>query len=244
MDPRTISGVFLVLLLVGGGIYIFINAQQEEIIYEEPELEKIEDFEVQPQECGDVDTKGSLENSKIIIDAGHRVTETDFGLRGEIIEAEFTENVAHFLTLKGENIQSLRKKREVLSLNDRIRDIVIENSDMIISLHAGKENVIKAFVSSDSQKKEESKKLACLILNSIISNEDLFEGKEKIEGRNIISVTPEFVSEGEPQYILKTDRVAIVLELGDVSLNRDQNFLSDEIEITQSIYEGIRSYYE
>jgi N-acetylmuramoyl-L-alanine amidase len=118
-----------------------------------------------------------------------------------------------------------------LSINDRKSRV----KDAVISIHIGsystRDNFIKAYINYDSNKRDESLKLACELVNQISSN--LIENNIKITGIAVIPIIPE-KKQDEQWNILVEDKPAVFLELGNIKIK--DNF---EVKSRKAIASGI-----
>lgn len=90
----------------------------------------------------------------------------------------------------------------------------------LISLHIGSvksgDTFVKAYVNYDSKKMDESLKLACELANSVSSS--LLESNVKVSG---VAVVPVVLSHEDEQFsILIEDRPAVLLEVGNINVNK------------------------
>lgn len=114
-----------------------------------------------------------------------------------------------------------------------------DNSDIIIGLYIGsyedERNVIKVYYFSESKEevKEKSKKLACLILNRVLSNNRL----GNIDGVSIIE---------SDNSLIEKDKIAVLFEIGNINIDEEKNMIlkvGGISEIAKSIGEGIEMHY-
>jgi len=133
------------------------------------------------------------------------------------------------------DIKDLQKQRLNVITIQRNKD----NADMIIGLYIGsykdERNVIKAYYSSKSNQKfkDKSKKLACLIINNILSNDKLMG----IDGISIVE---------SDNSLIEKNKIAVLLEIGNININQDKNtaLKIDKIsEIAKSIGKSTDIYY-
>lgn len=125
-----------------------------------------------------------------------------------------------------------------------IREKAGENS-IVIGLSIGDypdktKNYIKAYynINSGGETKTKSRKLGCKILNSILVYQKL-KNTKTISGVAIIASDSDYV-----QKVLPSENVGVVLELGNIQIQRGKNFLADTTNLARAIYEGIEDYYE
>jgi len=192
--------------------------------------------------CQDINTKSSNWKTKVIIDPGHGSDINkpddpgDVGYSTDAVkESVFTTQVA--TALKSFGYMLTRDYNYYLPLRDRIS--AAKNSDVIISLHVGNysqdKNIALAFVSAESLKKAESRKLACLILN-IFMTQFNFES---------IAIVPVFHSEllpDDPKQILMQDKIAVFLEIENINNKASVKALKPS-EIASAINDALNQYY-
>ncbi len=215
------------LVLVKDGNKIIV---QETI----PEFKKVS--------CPEINTKDLnwRTNKKIIIDPGHGYDEKSAKLEESKITTDITDSLkAQFL---GSKYKLTRDGNYDLSVNDRLGRIENENPDMVISLHVGnypdKDNIVYAYVPKTSDKERENWKLACLILNQLTEEFDIDE--TKIIREDISKLNP-----NDPKQVLKFDnKVSVMLEIGNIKSEKSKEMLKDIVQISGSIYQGIKDYYE
>jgi N-acetylmuramoyl-L-alanine amidase len=198
-----------------------------------------------------------LSTSSVIIDPGHRYSDSDDGLSGElkdtqgrtIPESELMLKVAAALEpqLKSKIPEILGTRdlktnyvagvlsQQTKTLKERIAFIASKPDSAIISLHAGRQpksqNIVKAYVNFDAD--ERSYRLACQMLNGI---SDAF--KDKITGTAIIPVIPAQMSQDDPRQILAKGRVAVLIELGNIDYPKNE-VLGSPVELAQAIAKGV-----
>lgn len=193
--------------------------------------------------CPEVNTKDLnwRANKNIIIDPGHGYDEESVKLK----ESDITTNIADSLTvhLWGTNYKLTRDWNYAVTVNDRLDIIESEKADMIISIHIGsysdKDNIVYAYIPKNSDKERENWKLACLILNSLNEKFDIDETK-------IIRENIKDLESTDPKQILKfSDKVSVLLEIGNLQSKKGQDMLKNIVQISNSMYyDGIKEYYE
>lgn len=102
-----------------------------------------------------------------------------------------------------------------LSIEDRKSRI----RNAVISIHAGSyssnDNFVRAYINYDSDKREESLRLACELVNSVSSA--LIKNNVKLTGISVVPVIPGQKSD-EQFGILVKDRPAVILEVGNINV--------------------------
>ncbi len=199
-----------------------------------------------------------LSSISVIIDPGHRYSDADDGLSGALKDAQgriIPESELMLKVAAALEPQLRQRIPEVLStrdlktnyvagvlsqqakpLKERIAFIASKPDSAIISLHAGKQpksqNIVKAYVNLEAD--ESSYRLACQVLNSI-SN----AFKDKITGTAIIPVITAQLSQDDPRQILAKDKVAVLLELGNIDYPNNA-VLNSPVELAQAIAGGVQ----
>lgn len=124
-----------------------------------------------------------------------------------------------------------------LSINDRKS----RARDVLISIHLGSyvtnDNFVKAYINYNSNKRDESLKLACELVNQISST--LIENNIKITGIAVIPIIPEQKSD-EQWSILVEDKPAVLLEIGNIKI-KDNFEIKGKKAIASGIIEGIKN---
>jgi len=211
-----------------------------------------------------IDNTENLKDKKILVDPGYE--------KGKTKPSEEMCNIANSFIFKitnawvnYPNILSTRNfkysgDKGILSINcdDPSKSDKPSEADVIISLRTGKDNDIeknniKAFIVSGSDKEKESKKLACLIINSILENKDLDE--VNITGVSIVPVDLETTDENFPKYIfLKNgekaenfnaadfDKIFVLLEIGNSESEDGKELLKKITKLGDSISKGFMKY--
>ncbi len=198
-----------------------------------------------------------LSTTSVIIDPGHRYSDTDDGLSGGLKDAQGRAIPESELVLKvAAALEPQLKPRipEVLGtrdlktsyvagvlsqqtkpLRERIAFIASKPDSIIISLHAGKQsknhNIVKAYVNIDSD--ERSYRLACLMLNSIAT-----AYRNEITGTAIIPVDLTQLSPEDPKQVLLKGNPGVLLELGNIE-NPNNKLLGSPVELAQALAGGI-----
>ena len=197
-------------------------------------------------------TGEKLTNKKILIDLGYEKQDIETSKEICLIANSFIANIIKKEddTSKGfdsSNILSTMKfdvgEPKLIYCEDMSESDIPTDADVIISLRAGKnkdaaKNNIKAFIVSGSEKEKESKKLACLIINSILENKAL--DKIKITGVSIVPVDFDLVDVDFKEGI--KDDIFVILEIGNTESGYGKNLLEKAPELGNSIGKGVMSY--
>ena len=178
----------------------------------------------------------------IIIDPAHQMkTEKSSGKSVDTgytnsNKPDFSESKVSLTIAK--NLNSLysydltRKSDGAVSMENRI--IKTKNKEIVITIKTGSdklnENQVKAYISSSSSKKTESSKLACSLINSILSNPDLLEAWSKkqlqpITGTGIIQVDPLTIGSEDPLKILSAAAGGVTYEYANLIQEGDNYFI-------------------
>ncbi len=115
----------------------------------------------------------------------------------------------------------------------------LENVESIIGIRAKSDNFnknyLKAYYSLESSRNKESRKLACLTVNKLL---DSFE----FDGAAVIGINPEDFNESHQEKILDNNKVAIILEIGNLNTKKGIKILEDYSKVSKLIKEGIKEY--
>jgi len=154
------------------------------------------------------------------------------------------ETISEDLTLKISNsiIQNLRLEIQNIKItrDDGVpRNInELNNVEAIIGIRSNNynpnKNYLKAYYSSSSKKTQESQKLACLMINKLL--EDI-----KFDGASMISINPKDFDDAEQEKILDNDKIAVILEIGNINNKNILSILKDP-KIPTKISNAIREY--
>lgn len=212
--------------------------------------------------CDKLDEKEEkLKDKKILIDPGYgkdnikeskKICNIGNSLISNIITEGFDPlNILSTIKFDVGELKSLYC--EAISKSDAPNE-----ADVIISLRAGKDkdvtkNNIKAFIISSSKKENESKILACLIINSILGNKRLND--VNIDGTSIVPVNLETTNKNFPKDIfLKNeekaedfkaadfDKIFVLLEIGNAESEQGKLLLEKILELGNSIAKGLIDY--
>lgn len=85
-------------------------------------------------------------------------------------------------------------------------------------------NDIRAYISS-SEGKEKSKRLACLILNNIIKNDEL---KAIIKNNNLLGITGIGISPTDSWSVVDEGNVVVILKIGNINIENDKNIIRND----------------
>ncbi|MDD5086358.1 MAG: hypothetical protein PHV16_01270 [Candidatus Nanoarchaeia archaeon] len=137
----------------------------------------------------------------------------------------------------------------LINCNDELYEYPEEKEGIIISMKEGEAknniNFVKAFIISGSKKESNSRALACMMLNSIITNKNLKE--IKIDGISIVPVDIEtkgndFPKGFFPDEISEFDGIFVMLEIGNVNTESGKEPLRESSYIGESIAEALIKY--
>jgi N-acetylmuramoyl-L-alanine amidase len=194
--------------------------------------------------------KGWLDKS-FIFDAAHGDNKDDKGAVNEadrtFYESEVTMDIANKVgVIQMGNRLLIREKGKYIPFLKRA-GFISENADedtMIISIHTGNNpdesvNHIKAYynILSGEDARKRSRKLGCEILNSIARKKDL-KNVDNINGIAVIPSDSDYI-----QRIIPAGKIGVLLELGNMQIPRNNNFLPDSTALAGAIYEGIAAYH-
>ncbi len=143
---------------------------------------------------------------------------------------------------------------EISQINcmDESYSIPEKKADVILSITTGNynddSNNIKAFVLSGSEKEEESKRLACLIINSISKSmitEDL-----EITGASVVPVNLTTTNYDFPLDLISSytenqqnfESVFVMIELGNINSDQGKDLIEKMTQIGELIAEGFSDY--
>jgi N-acetylmuramoyl-L-alanine amidase len=189
--------------------------------------------------CAQFDSSASNWKPNAIIDPGHgddpnrafEGRDTGF-IMNTLQESDYTMQIGTILRNMGYRLT--REYEHFIPQATRITAAL--NAEVIISLHldnySSDRNIIKAYISAESTKALESRKLACLLLSSL--------AELKPDGAAIIPVFVSELTADDPRRILLKDKIAVLLELGNI--NSKKNFKM--YDIASSINNGLVHYYE
>jgi len=141
------------------------------------------------------------------------------------------------------SFEATRDDESWISLEDRWA-MIDEETGAVLVLKIGLSNSLRAFVPYGSSHTPESSKLACLIINSLLSNSEL-NSIRPFDSASIVQVNvPLIMPFLNEKLVLGHGEVVVVLELGSILLGRENNFLTRSSAIAHSIYNAFEEYYE
>lgn len=181
---------------------------------------------------------------KILIDVAHDANNPGYSLPNENTELMTTCNVAnYFLHLQNQNIEF--SFTHPIDSNGNIdcyhrNPVGIPAVDYVVVLHGGAlySNVlspVKAYVQHNSAREQESLRIACQLVNSVLASEELepFTGSALISADASLSNSHIQIEKIDPQIS------TIVLEIGNVNLPKDKNQLFFPAAIGDAIVRGL-----
>lgn len=128
------------------------------------------------------------------------------------------------------------------SLSVENRKSRIKNA--VVSIHVGSyvsnENFVKAYINYNSDRKDESLRLACELVNAVSS--ELIRNNFKITGIAVVPVIPEKKSD-EQFEILIDDMPAVLLEIGNINVPETFDLKNKRV-ISAGIVKGVVNAYE
>jgi len=192
----------------------------------------------------------SLKDKKILVDPGYEKDNVKPSNETCSIANSFIFKVTNAWVnypniLSTRNLNEYSEDEGVLSINcnDPSKTDELSDANVVISFREGKDkditkNNIKAFIVSGSDKEKESRKLACLIINSILENKDL--DNTKITGVSIVPVDVEATDKDLPDKI--KDKIFVMLEIGNTESEQGKLLLEKVYELGGSISKGFIEY--
>ena len=197
------------------------------------------------------ETKGeSLKDKKILVDPGYEKDKIEPSKEMCDIANSFIFEITnawvnYFNILSTRNLHEYGEDEGIISINcnDPSKSDKLSDAGVIISLRAGKnkdttKNNIKAFIVSGSVKEKESRKLACLIINSILENKAF--DNTKITGASIVPIDLEVTDKDFPEGI--KDKIFVMLEIGNSENDNGKELLEKVPELGDSISKGFMEY--
>ncbi len=226
----------------GTGFITFVKSGREISVKQDLSLDALS--------CPDVSTSSDISSKKIMVDPAFGGSETGFTKSitrpdksiAQLKESDLTRFTALNLklALKESALLSTRnlEKDEAKTIEERKAIINDKKPDLFISLHIGQDadadkNEIRVYYSKDSKKENESRKLGCILINEFVKNKKL----EDID----FTVTEPIKDQKE---ILPNNIPAIYIEIGNIDNFYGQELLQRNELIAESIYDGVKSYYQ
>ncbi|MBW2986245.1 N-acetylmuramoyl-L-alanine amidase [Candidatus Woesearchaeota archaeon] len=227
---------------------VFILKQGDEIFFDSPQLNKKFRTNFNILSCPNERIK-LTKSDTIFVDPGHGWDNNkSLGDKGQIgpanhIESEITLDIAKVLrgTLnRVSKVESTRgfTKDTNMPIAKKIQNA--QSADAIISVHVGsKDNTALAYFNVNSKKKKQSIRLGCKILNEL--------SKEYPEIKNIAFVPVNVENQARfdsssPYQILSEDKVAVLLELGNIKKPTPNFIIDDQRDLAMVILEGVEKY--
>jgi len=200
-------------------------------------------------ECTNTETIQDAQSKAILIDAGHG-GQDEGETANNIKEKDITGKIGfslynlkktgkHFTRDDTPDINKQTRKDEFENKDKIINNV--NNIGIIISIHTGayddNSNNVKAYYSieSNEETQKKSRRLACKVLNELITKEDL-----KISGISMIGINPEDYEGGE---ILVKDKIAVIFEIGNIKNQKSIDIITNAgniQSISDSIIEGLK----
>lgn len=220
----------------------------DKITVDAVETKEQRQFNLHKMTCPKVQTK--VKN--LILDAGHGYnTETEKGDVGfesnqgkeSQITGAITQNLITQLRSRGIEPKTTRTPSTVPEDAKTLeqRQNAAKESDTIVSLHVNKENeknnFVRAYVNVESEKYEESVKLACLILNEVS-----YTFPTKTTGTLITPILEAQLNDDDSRLLLSKSKVAVHVEVGNI--NGTSTFLKETDKVSNAIAVGIKKYDE
>jgi len=200
--------------------------------------------------CSAVHTKDAAwRQNRFVMDPAHGENATDKGAVNNkdenFSESELTYAIAKRIGISEQNKIMTREKDVYASFAQRESVVKGNSNAVVISIHIGDEqstesNYIKAYynINSDEIARKKSSKLGCSILNAVVEYGKL-DGRENIKGVAVIPSDSDYIKR-----IVPAGRVGVLLELGNIQIDKKDNFLADTTHLAEAIYTGIGNYYE
>jgi len=191
-----------------------------------------------------------LINKKILVDPGYEKNSIKpsgemCGIANSFVSKLTATGVSSLNIFSTRNLNEHSEDERMLSINcnDPSKSEKLYDTEVVISLRAGKDkdktkNNVKAFIVSGSEKEKESKKLACLIINSILENNAL--DNIKITGASVVPVDLEATGRDFPDGI--KNKISVMLEIGNTESEQGKLLLEKISELGGSISRGFMEY--
>ncbi len=132
---------------------------------------------------------------------------------------------------------TLEQRSEFIKNNADSNSIIISISTG--SMQSSTTAYLKAYynINSDEQTRKKSRKLGCLILNSILHKEGLLK-VGYIQGLQVIASDSE-----KTDKILPPGKVGVILEIGNIQIPKNDNFLSQKEDLAGAIFSAVNEGY-
>ena len=200
--------------------------------------------------CPPISTEDAAwRQNKFILDPSHGENADDIGAANNndnsFFESQAAWNIASRIAIPESN-KILTRQKDAYATMAKKESVAAgaDPSAAIISIHIGDyeqgKNYIKAYfnANSDEKTKMKSAKLGCSIINAILDYQKL-KGREGINGAAVMPSDSEYITR-----IIPSGRTGILLELGNIQIPKEDNFLTDATHLAEAIYTGIGDYYE
>jgi len=188
----------------------------------------------------------SINPKRILIDIPHDATNPGYKTETENIELLKTCGIGNYLLhQKNPSIQfSFTHPIDVYGNLDcnRRYPVVMPPVDYVVVIHGGvlmsrELSPVKAYVVHNSAREKESLRLACQLVNSILSSEKL----EKFTGSALILAEPSLTNPHIQIENIDPAISTIVLEIGNINLPKEKNQLFSQDAVGESIVKGLNS---
>lgn len=193
----------------------------------------------------------SVNPKRILIDIPHNATNLGYTFGAESTELLTTCRIANYLKhQKNENIEfefthSVDSEGNIdcfRTLSEAEIARRISRADYVIILHGGAINStelspVKAYVLHKSAREKDSLRLACQLVNSILSSENIeeFTGAVLIPADSSLTNTHVQIERVNPRI------PTIILEIGNINLPRERNQLFESNILGEAIIKGLSS---
>ncbi len=195
-------------------------------------------------QCSNIKTSQSgWKSIPVVLDPGHGGNDKGFANSRDasFYESEITIGIANAIGLAGRISNNVMTRTGDVEKSESARKSVIEKEKgIVIGIRVGSNtktlnNPIKVYINAEADKetREKSAKLGCLIINSLLSNKD-----EDIQDINMVGIAPTGSS------VLPNDRPGVILELGNIQIAKNKNFLRQQSDIAQSVSDAAAEYFK
>lgn len=227
---------------------VFIIKEGKEIFFDSPQLNKKFRTNLNMLSCPNERIK-LTQSDTIFIDPGHGWDNNkSMGDKGMISasgkpESELMLDLAKILrgTLnRVSKVESTRgfTKDTNIAIAQKIQNA--QSGDAIISIHAGdKEGIALAYYNVNSKKRKESIRLGCKILNELAKT---FPQIKKFAYVPINIENELKFDSNTPYQILSDDKVAVLLELGNIKTPVPNFIIDNQRGIATAILKGVEKY--